>query len=122
MKKTILISTLALLLFSCGKTEDKTIESILASKNIAQISAKKSELQAQIAKLEEALKALDTINEEALVAVQPVKDTVFSHYLEVQGNIDTKDLGDPKCQSRTTGKQRTSTWSCRRRWNEPAIG
>lgn len=91
MKKTILISTLALLLFSCGKTEDKTIESILASKNIAQISAKKSELQAQIAKLEEALKALDTIKEEALVAVQPVKDTVFSHYLEVQGNIDTKE-------------------------------
>lgn len=91
MKKTILISTLALLLFSCGKTEDKTIESILTSKNIAQISAKKSELQAQIAKLEEALKALDTIKEEALVAVQPVKDTVFSHYLEVQGNIDTKE-------------------------------
>lgn len=91
MKKTILISTLALLLFSCGKTEDKTIESILASKNIAQISAKKSELQAQIAKLEVALKALDTIKEEALVAVQPVKDTVFSHYLEVQGNIDTKE-------------------------------
>jgi glutamine synthetase len=60
MKKTILISTLALLLFSCGKTDDKTIESILASKNIAQISAKKSELQAQIAQLEEALKALDT--------------------------------------------------------------
>jgi RND family efflux transporter MFP subunit len=91
MKKTILISTLALLLFSCGKTDDKTIESILASKNIAQISAKKSELQAQIAQLEEALKALDTIKEEALVAVQPVKDTVFSHYLEVQGNIDTKE-------------------------------
>ena len=52
MKKTILISTLALLLFSRGKTDEKTIESILASKNIAQISAKKSELQAQIAQHE----------------------------------------------------------------------
>ena len=30
-------------------------------------------------------------SEEALVSVTVVKDTVFSHYLEVQGNVDTKE-------------------------------
>jgi RND family efflux transporter MFP subunit len=29
--------------------------------------------------------------EEALVSVETVKDTVFSHYLEVQGNVNTKE-------------------------------
>ena len=91
MKKIILISSVAILLFSCGKADDTSIESIIASKNIAQITAKKSELQAQIVQLEAALKLADTVKEEALVVVEPVKDTVFSHYLEVQGNIDTKE-------------------------------
>lgn len=91
MKKFILISTLALLLFSCGKADNKSIESIIASNNTATISAKKAELQAQITQLEEALSKLDTIKEEALVAIQPVKDSLFAHYLEVQGNINTKE-------------------------------
>ena len=90
MKKIILLSTLSLALFSCGNGENKSIESILASKNTAILSAKKAELQAQIILLEEALSKLDTLKEEALVAIQPVNDTVFSHYLEVQGNINTK--------------------------------
>ena len=91
MKKIILFSTLSLALFSCGNGENKSIESIIASKNTATISAKKAELQAQITLLEEALSKLDTIKEEALVAIQPVNDTVFSHYLDVQGNINTKE-------------------------------
>ena len=91
MKKIILLSTLSLALFSCGNGENKSIESILASKNTAILSAKKAELQAQIILLEEALSKLDTLKEEALVAIQPVNDTVFSHYLEVQGNINTKE-------------------------------
>ena len=91
MKKFILIPTLALLLFSCGKADNKSIESIIASNNTATISAKKAELQAQITQLEEALSKLDTIKEEALVAIQPVKDSLFAHYLEVQGNINTKE-------------------------------
>lgn len=91
MKKIILIPTLALLLFSCGKADNKSIESIIASKNTATISAKKAELQAQITMLEEALSKLDTLKEEALVTIQPVKDSLFAHYLEVQGNINTKE-------------------------------
>jgi RND family efflux transporter MFP subunit len=48
-------------------------------------------LQADIAKIEEALAKLDTKKEEALVSVLTLKDTVFSHYLDIQGNVDTKE-------------------------------
>ena len=34
---------------------------------------------------------LDVKKEEALVSVLTVKDTVFNHYLEVQGSVDTKE-------------------------------
>ena len=91
MKKIILIPVLALLLFSCGKADNKSIESIISSNNSATISAKKAELQAQITLLEEALSKLDTVKEEALVGIEPVKDSLFAHYLAVQGNINTKE-------------------------------
>ena len=93
MKKTIIISVLSILLFSCGKNEDNTnIDSLIASKNLVSIKAKRAELQTQLTKLDDAIALLDIKkSEEALVSVSVVKDTVFSHYLEVQGNVDTKE-------------------------------
>jgi RND family efflux transporter MFP subunit len=93
MKKIILIATFSAIIFSCGKKEDTTnIDSLIASKNLVSIKAKRSELQTQITKLDDAIAALDVKKqEEALVSVMSVKDTVFSHYLEVQGNVNTKE-------------------------------
>jgi RND family efflux transporter MFP subunit len=93
MKKIILIATLSILLFSCGKKEDNAnIDSLIASKNLVSIKAKRAELQTQLTKLDDAIALLDIKkSEEALVSVSVVKDTVFSHYLEVQGNVDTKE-------------------------------
>lgn len=93
MKKIILIATFSVLLFSCGKKEDTTnIDSLIASKNLVSIKAKRAELQTQLTKLDDAIALLDIKkSEEALVSVSVVKDTVFSHYLEVQGNVDTKE-------------------------------
>ncbi|MEY3501030.1 MAG: hypothetical protein RL308_2702, partial [Bacteroidota bacterium] len=93
MKKIILIATFSVLLFSCGKKEDNTnIDSLIASKNLVSIKAKRTELQTQLTKLDDAIAVLDVKKqEEALVSVLAVKDTVFSHYLEVQGNINTKE-------------------------------
>jgi multidrug efflux pump subunit AcrA (membrane-fusion protein) len=49
-------------------------------------------LQADITKIDAALATLDTTKAaEALVSVAAVQDTVFNHYLEVQGNVDTKE-------------------------------
>ena len=92
MRKLLSISALSILLFSCGgKETNQSIENLIESKNIKELQAKKSALQADIAKIEEALATLDVKKEEALVSVLQVKDTVFNHYLEIQGDIDTKE-------------------------------
>ena len=93
MKKTIIISVLSILIISCGKNEDNTnIDSLIASKNLVSIKAKRAELQTQLTQLDNAIAELDVKKtEEALVSVEMVKDTVFSHYLEVQGNVNTKE-------------------------------
>jgi membrane fusion protein, multidrug efflux system len=61
-KKIVLATTLSLALFSCGGKEEKPAE------------APKPEAKP-----------------EALVSVTTVKDTIFSHYLDIQGNVDTKE-------------------------------
>jgi RND family efflux transporter MFP subunit len=79
-------------MMACSNKEANTnIDTIIASKNLKEIQAKRAELQTQISKIDEALATLDVKKEEALVAVTTVKDTVFSHYLEIQGNVDTKE-------------------------------
>ncbi len=92
MKKIVIISTLSLLLFACGKKEDNAnIDSLIASKNVKELQAKKALIQADLSKIDEALAKLDVKKEEALVSVLAIKDTVFSHYLEIQGSVDTKE-------------------------------
>jgi len=87
-----LISALSILLFSCGgKETNQSIENLIESKNIKELQVKKSALQSDIAKIEEALSKLDVKKVEALVSVLQVKDTVFNHYLEIQGDVDTKE-------------------------------
>lgn len=92
MKKILIITVFSLILFSCGKSEqEQSIEKLVASKDVKGLQAKKVALQAEIATIEEALATLDVKIEEALVGISTVKDTVFNHYLEVQGSIDTKE-------------------------------
>lgn len=93
MKKIILVSAFSLLVFACNSNDSgKTIDSLIASKDSKAINAKKAELQAQLIQLETALASLDVKKqEEALVSVLAVKDTLFNHYLEIQGSIDTKE-------------------------------
>ncbi|POY40484.1 efflux RND transporter periplasmic adaptor subunit [Flavobacterium alvei] len=91
-KKIFLIATVSLVLFACGKNENSTnIDDLIASKNVKELQAKKALIQGDLTKIDEALAILDVKTEEALVSVQTVKDTVFSHYLEIQGSIDTKE-------------------------------
>jgi RND family efflux transporter MFP subunit len=92
MKKILILSAFSILLFSCGgKENNQSLDAIIASKNIKDLQAKKTALQADIAKIEEALATIDVKKDEALVSVLTVKDTIFNHYLEIQGNVDTKE-------------------------------
>jgi membrane fusion protein, multidrug efflux system len=92
MKKLLLLTTISILLFSCGKKEEANIDDLIKSKDLVAIKAKRDLIQADLAKLETAVATLDIKKtEEALVSVLTVKDTVFNHYLEVQGSVNTKE-------------------------------
>ncbi len=92
MKKIILITVLSISLFSCGKKEESaSIDSLIEAKNIKELQAKKALIQADLTKIDEALATLDVKKEEALVSVLKAKDTVFNHYLEIQGSVETKE-------------------------------
>lgn len=92
MKKTIILALLAVVLYACGNKENaQSVDQLIASKNVTALQTKKTALQAEIAKIEEALATLDVKKEEALVSVLTLKDTVFNHYLDIQGSVDTKE-------------------------------
>jgi RND family efflux transporter MFP subunit len=92
MKKIILLTTLSIALLACStKESDASLEQLISDKNVAALQTKKATLQAELAKIEDALAVLDVKKIEALVAIQTLKDTVFNHYLEVQGSVDTKE-------------------------------
>ena len=88
MKKLVLIA-FSFLLFACG---EKSTEDLIKDKNITELKNRKATIQSELEKIDAALlngnKAPET---EALVSVITLKDTVFNHYLEIQGNVNTKD-------------------------------
>lgn len=92
MRKILLITAASLSIFSCSKKENnETIDSLIASKNVKELQAKKALIQADLAKIDDALATLDIKKDEALVSVLTVKDTLFNHYLEIQGSVNTKE-------------------------------
>jgi RND family efflux transporter MFP subunit len=92
MKKIILFTTISIALLSCSKKENNaSIEQLISDKNVTELQAKKASLQAELSKIDEALAVLDVKKEEVLVSTITLKDTVFNHYLEVQGNVNTKE-------------------------------
>lgn len=85
MRKIFLFAIFSLILFSCGKKEEPT------NNDLARLKAERAKLQEQITQLDDAISKLDTIKQEALVSVVAVKDTVFTHYIDIQGNVTTKE-------------------------------
>lgn len=93
MKKILILTALSIVLTACGSSEkNQSVDSIIASKDVKAITAKKAELQLQLTQIEEALATLD-VNKEvvALVSAAKLKDTTFNHYLEIQGSINTNE-------------------------------
>jgi membrane fusion protein (multidrug efflux system) len=88
MKKVVLIAT-SFLLIACG---EKSTDDLIKDKNIIELKNRKATIQAEIEKIDAALlKGNKAPESEALVSVLTIKDTVFNHYLEIQGNVNTKE-------------------------------
>ncbi len=88
MKKLVIIAA-SFLLIACG---EKSTEDLIKDKNITELKNRKAIIQSEIEKIDAALlNGNKTPETEALVSVITLKDTVFNHYLEIQGNVNTKD-------------------------------
>lgn len=92
MKKILTLITVSILLISCGNKDNASIDELVKAKNIKALNAKREALQAELTKIDAGLATLTTTKDvEALVSTTTVKDTLFSHYLEIQGNVDTNE-------------------------------
>ncbi len=94
MKKLSYLIIVLLTVYSCGKSE--SVEDVIQEGNASDIRAKKAELSSQqseinakIAKLDEALAKMDVSNRYALVNTKQLGDTLFKHYVELPGDVDT---------------------------------
>ncbi|QWX83824.1 efflux RND transporter periplasmic adaptor subunit [Cellulophaga sp. HaHaR_3_176] len=99
MKQIYLLVTISLILISCGGEKKQTVEEVIASSNPEQIRAKRTDLVAQqqvlheeIKQLDEALSEVETEQKVPLITTLKAKEEVFSHVLEIQGNVTTKNL------------------------------
>ncbi|MHA7055856.1 efflux RND transporter periplasmic adaptor subunit [Aquimarina sp. M1] len=97
MKKILIILSAFLLIVSCGQEGGKSIEKVIEKGDLTAIRAKRSEIVAEqqaindkLKQLDEAIASLDTIKKLPLVTTITAKDTVFTHYLELQGSVETK--------------------------------
>ena len=98
MKKiNILILPITLLLVSCGGGNEKDVDTLIAEKNVEAITekrealkAEKTELDAKIKQLSDAIQEINPTKKYPLVTTIVAKDTIFNHYLELQGSVDTK--------------------------------
>lgn len=97
MKKTIYITLTAIVLASCGGSSSKSLEKVITGKDIEamrakhlEISAEKKALELQLKSLDSAIALLDDSAKLPLVTTIEAKLQKFDHYLELQGDVMTK--------------------------------
>lgn len=92
MKKIAILTLISFSFLACeNKEKNQSIENLIETKNVKALIEKKASLQAEIEKIEAGLATLEVKKEEALVTVATLKDTIFKHYLDIQGSVETKE-------------------------------
>lgn len=98
MKKIYSLVLAVFILSSCGgDKKEQSLEEVIATKDLKQIRTKKSELDKQVQEISDKIKTLnseieklDTLKRIPLVTAITAKNEVFTHYLELQGDVQTK--------------------------------
>lgn len=96
MKKILYIATVILVVSSCGNKE-QSVESIIAQGDLETLRAKKSEISERQKQIETQIRILDSAiatkagNEKLpLVSTIAASAEKFNHFLELQGDVSTK--------------------------------
>ncbi|RPE13048.1 efflux RND transporter periplasmic adaptor subunit [Chitinophaga lutea] len=87
-RKYFVLPLLTIVLAACGGGEGKPEE---------QIQKKKQEiakLQQEVKELEKKTKGTDTVQKMKTVSIASITDTVFEHYIDIQGTVDARENVD----------------------------
>lgn len=97
MRTIYLLLLTTFILVSCGEKKQPTLDEVIATQDLTKIHAKKTELDKQSQEIAEKIKLLiaeidklDTLKRVPLVTALKAKEEVFNHYLELQGDVKTK--------------------------------
>ena len=97
MKYIYSLILVSILLSSCGNDKKKSVEDIMATNDLELIRKKKTELDisvqeisTQLKQLESKIKVLDPQEKIPLITTFTAKEAVFNHFVELQGNVSTK--------------------------------
>jgi len=99
MKKILYLAAFSLFLSACsGEKGEVNVDDIVQSKDLNQIKTSREivhkeyeKLVADLAKLDKAIAELDPNKKNPLVKTVTLKDSLFTHYIEIQGNVETKE-------------------------------
>mgnify|MGYP001190611424 CR=1 FL=1 len=97
MKNIYLIFLTAITLSACSNKKELSVDEILATSDIAIINSKKVEIDTELEKLTASLNKLNSklnsLNKDKntpLITTFKAQEQVFNHYIELQGNVQTK--------------------------------
>jgi RND family efflux transporter MFP subunit len=97
MRKIYSLLVITTVLISCGEKKTTSIESLVSSGTLTELTAKKKEITSNLEAINADLEAInnaisqkDTIKKLPLITTIVAKEEVFNHYLELQGNVKTK--------------------------------
>ncbi len=95
MKKSILLLILIATMVSCGG-DSISVDAIIDSNDMAVVKSKRAdlnkqqrELKSDIDKLNEYIDTHEKKDRPALITAEVIQDSIFKHYVEVQGNVET---------------------------------
>jgi len=99
MKNILALLMMTLFLASCGSGDKKSVDAVIESQNLESIRAKKTELISEqnlikqdIKKLDIVISELDVGTKTPLITTFKLETSHFKHFLELQGNVTTKNL------------------------------
>jgi len=99
MKKLFIISIASLTLIACGGGNEQNVNDVVASENLEEIRAfregivaKQTEINGQLEMLDKRIAELDKNKKIPLITTYKVVEDTFNHFIELQGNVNTKNL------------------------------
>jgi RND family efflux transporter MFP subunit len=97
MRKIYSLFVITAVLFSCGEKKTVSVESLISTGNLTELKEKKKEIVTNLEAINKELEAInmaiskkDTIKKLPLITTFTAKTEIFNHYLEIQGNVKTK--------------------------------